>query len=71
MDSPEQAPGVLLALEGDARGASKEACTSLKGGALAGEPPLDDKVANEALLVEEVGGPLPQAKQHSFVLSGA
>ena len=51
MDSPELPLGALSALEGDTRGASLEACALLKDGA-----PLDDEVANEALLIEEVGG---------------
>ena len=45
MDSPKQAPGALPALEGDARGASREAYVSLEDRAPAEEPPLDDEVS--------------------------
>ena len=58
-------------MEGDARGASLEACALLEDGALIGDPPLDDKVANEALPEKEEGGPLPWARQPSLGLSGA
>ena len=49
MDSPEQGPGVLPTLEGDAWGASREACALLEDGASIGGPPFDSEVANEAL----------------------
>ena len=62
VDSPERALGVLPALEGDAYDASRETCASLEDGAPVGEPPLDDEAANEALLAEEMGGPLPRAR---------
>ena len=71
VDSPERTPSALLALEGDARGTSWEACASLENGALAGKPPLADKIAKEALLAEEAGGPPPRAKQPSLALSEA
>ena len=71
VDSPERALGTLPTLEGDAQGASLEACTSLEDGASAGEPPLDDEVAKEALPAEEASGPPPRAKQPSLALSGA
>ena len=62
LDSPEQAPGALPASEDVARGASREACSSLEDGAPPGEPPFEDEVANEALPTEEAGGPLPWAR---------
>ena len=71
MDSPERASSALLAFEGDARGASREACASLEDRTRAREPPLDGEVANEALSTEEAGGPSPQARQPSLALSGA
>ena len=71
MDSLEQAPSAQLTLEGDARGASLEAYASLKDGASAGEPPLDDEVANKAPPTEEVGYPAPRARQPNLALSGA
>ena len=52
MDSPERASDALLALEGDARGASREACASLEDRDSTGELSLDDEVSNEALPVE-------------------
>ena len=71
IDSLERALGALPALEGNARGASREACASLEDRALVKEPPLDDEVANEALHVDEVGGPLPRARWPSLALSKA
>ena len=68
VDSPERALGALSALEGDARGASLEACASLEDRSPAGEPLLDDEVENEALPVEEAGSPLPRAKWPSLAL---
>ena len=59
VDSPKQAPDALPDMESDARATSREACASLEDGAPAREPPLDDEVANEALPIEEAGGPLP------------
>ena len=56
VDSLERASDVLLALEGDARGSSQEACASLEDGAPAREPPLVE-VTNEAFLTEEAGDP--------------
>ena len=35
---------------------------SLEDGAPIGEPPLDDEVTNEALPVEQEGGPPPGAR---------
>ena len=52
MDSPKRAPSVLQALEGDAWGASREACALLEDWVLVEEPPLDNEVANEALPIE-------------------
>ena len=71
MDSPKRAPGALSAFEGNARGASREACASLEDEAPAEEPPLNDKVTNEALPTEEAGGPPPQARRPSLTLSRA
>ena len=71
VDSPKRAPGALSDLEGDARGASFKVCVSLEDRALVGEPSLDDKVTNEALLAEEAGGPPPWAKWPSLALSEA
>ena len=71
VDSLERAPSALLAFEGDARGASREACALLEDGAPSEEPPLDSEVENEALPVEEAGCPPPRAIRHSFALSGA
>ena len=56
VDSTERAPGALLTLGGDARVASQEACALLEDRAPTVELLLDDEVANEALLAEEVGG---------------
>ena len=71
MDSTERALGVLPTLEGDARGAYREARVLLEDGAPVGEPPLDGEVANEALLVDEMGGQPPWANRHSLALSRA
>ena len=71
VDSLERAPSALLALEGDARGASPEACALLEDGAPSEEPPLDDEIENEALPAEEAGCPPPRTSRHSFTLSGA
>ena len=38
---------------------------------MAGVLSLDGEVANEALTVEEAGGPLPRASRHSLAPSGA
>ena len=45
-----------------------EACASLEDGASAGEPPLEDEVANEALPAEEEGSSPPRAKWPSLAL---
>ena len=71
VDSLERAPDTLSTFEGDAWGASLEACASLKDGALTGEPPLDDKVANKALPSGEAGGPSLRARRLSLTLFGA
>ena len=71
VDSLERAPNVLLALEGDARGASREACASLENGAPTRELPLADEVTNEALPIEKAGGLSPKARWPSLSLFGA
>ena len=71
MDSLERAPNVLSGLEGDAWGASREACSLLEDKVPTGEPPLDGEDAKEALPAEEAGVLLPWASRHSLALFGA
>ena len=67
----KRALSALPALEGDAIGVSLEACASLEDQAPTGETPLDDEATNDALHVEEVGGPPPRSRRHSLALFGA
>ena len=53
-DSPKRAFDALLALEGFAQDASREACASLKDGTLAKRPTNADKVVGKAPFVETV-----------------
>ena len=68
VDSPERALDALPTVEGDALRVSREACASLEDQAPTGKPPLEDKAANEALHVEEVGSPPPRVRQPSLEL---
>ena len=58
-------------MEGDTRGASREACALVEDGAPVGGPPLNGEVANDAFPIEEVGGLPPRASRHSLTLYGA
>ena len=68
MDSPDQSSKALLALEGAAQDASREACVSLEDGVPAWGPTSDDNVVGEAPSVETIVGPLLSARQFNLAI---
>ena len=70
VDSLEQAPDALPALEGAAQDASKEDCASLEDRALSKGSPNVDQVVSEAPTAEITIGPSLQARWSSLVTPG-
>ena len=71
VDSQERTLNALPDFDSEAQGASWEACASLEDGTPVGEPPLIDKVANEASPTDEADGPPPRSRRPSLALFGA